>query len=283
MTAFLRFLDHDVWQTVLNGYKSPTVDVDGKTVPKPVVDWTQGDKNQTHWNDRAMNAIYNGVNHSEFHRISTCATAKEAWDLLRTMHEGTDIVRQTKLQNLTTAFETMCMKVDETFDEYYAKLGHIVNSSFNLGEPILDQKVVKKILRSLPERFQSKVIAIEEYTNLNELPVEQLVGNLQTFEVNHCSDKKSKGIALMSSKENHDDESENDFDNVELEALFVKKFKKYLNINKKNLNKEFSKNKSFNKSKFVPKIDKTSSKNTNKPIQCFECQGFGHPASKCAN
>ena len=78
MTAFLRSLDHDIWQTIVNDYKPPTVMVDGKSGPKPVADWTQGEKNQTHWNDRAMNAIYNGVSHSEFHRISTCTTAKEA-------------------------------------------------------------------------------------------------------------------------------------------------------------------------------------------------------------
>lgn len=127
------------------------------------------------------------------------------------------------------------------------------------------------------------MIAIDEYMNLNDLPVEQLVGNLQTFEANHYSDKKSKGIALMSSKDNADDESDNDSDDAELEALFVKKFKKYLNKNKKNLKREFSKNKILNKLKIGSKNEKTSSKNTNKPIQCFECQGFGHPASKCAN
>ena len=182
--------------------------------------------------------------------------AKDAWDLLRIVHEGTDIVRQTKLQNLSTAFETIRMKDKETFDEFNAKLGHIVNSSFNLGEPISDQKVIKKVLRSLPERFQSKVIAIEEHMNLNELPVEELVGNLQTFAENHYSDKKSKGIALMSSKANNDDESDNDFDDVELGPLFVKKFKKYLNNNKTNLKKEFPKNKTFNKQKSVPKNDR---------------------------
>ena len=52
------------------------------------------------------------------------------------------------------------MKVSETFDEFYAKLSHIVNSSFNLGEPISEAKAVKKTLRSLPERFRPKVVAI---------------------------------------------------------------------------------------------------------------------------
>ena len=40
---------------------------------------------------------------------------------------------------------------DETFDEFYAKLKDIVNSAFNLGEKILEPKIMRKILRSLPD------------------------------------------------------------------------------------------------------------------------------------
>ena len=48
------------------------------------------------------------------------------------------------------------MKKDESFYEFYAKLKDIVNSAFNLGETILEPKIVKKVLRSLPERFHAK-------------------------------------------------------------------------------------------------------------------------------
>ena len=46
---------------------------------------------------------------------------------------------------------------DETFDESYAKLNDMVNSSFNLGEKIPDHRIVRKAMRSLPESFQPKV------------------------------------------------------------------------------------------------------------------------------
>lgn len=52
---------------------------------------------------------------------------KEAWDILRTVHEGTDTVKQIKTQNLTTAFKTLCMKELETFDDSHEKLSGIVN------------------------------------------------------------------------------------------------------------------------------------------------------------
>ena len=82
------------------------------------------------------------------------------------------------------------MHDDETFDDFYAKLSDIVNSYFTLGEKIPEAKVVGKILRSLPERFQSKVTAIEEAQNVDTLKLDQLVGNLQTYEAHQISKKK---------------------------------------------------------------------------------------------
>ena len=69
------------------------------------------------------------------------------------------------------------MEVDENFDEFYAKLKDIVNSSFNLGESIAESKIVRKIFRSLPERFYAKITAIEEVKDIDQIPLIELVGN----------------------------------------------------------------------------------------------------------
>ena len=45
---------------------------------------------------------------------------------------------------------------DEAFDSFYGKLNEIVIVKLNLGEKIEDSKVVRKILRSLPERRVSE-------------------------------------------------------------------------------------------------------------------------------
>ena len=59
------------------------------------------------------------------------------------------------------------MEEDETFDEFYAKLKNIVNSAFNFGESITKSKIVRKILRSLPERFHAKITAIKEVKDID--------------------------------------------------------------------------------------------------------------------
>ena len=91
------------------------------------------------------------------------------------------------------------MEEDESFDEFYAKLKDKVNSAFNLGETILEPKVVKKVLRSLLERFHDKITAIEESKDIDSIPLIKLVGNLQTCELGLTrigKRIKSKGMAL---------------------------------------------------------------------------------------
>ena len=105
-------------------------------------------------------------------------TAKEVWTILQITYEGTKIIKDSKLQKLTTSFEEINTKEDKSFDEFYAKLKDIVNSAFNLGETILEPKVIRKVLKSLPERFHAKITAIEESKDIDSIPLTELIGNL---------------------------------------------------------------------------------------------------------
>ena len=60
------------------------------------------------------------------------------------------------------SFEKIKMGEDESFDEFYAKLKDIVNSTFNFRETIPEPKIVRKVIKSLPKRFHAKITAIEE-------------------------------------------------------------------------------------------------------------------------
>jgi len=53
-----------------------------------------------------------------------------------------------------------------------------VNSAFNLGEFIPEPKIVRKVLRSLLERFHAKITAIEESKDIEKISWTELVGNL---------------------------------------------------------------------------------------------------------
>ena len=139
-----------------------------------------------------MNALFNAVSMEEFKRISKVEVAYTAWNILQTVQEGTKAVKINKLQQLTTRIESIRMFDDECFDEFYAKLKAIVNSAYNLGEIYNQPKIVKKILRSLTEDFRPKVIAITESKDMDSIPIVELVGSLQFYELDLPKINKSK-------------------------------------------------------------------------------------------
>ena len=125
-----------------------------------------------------MNALFSAVTNEEFEKISFREIAKEAWTILQTTYKGTKAVKDSKFQRLTTSFEEIKMEEDESFDKFYAKLKDIVNSAFNLEEIILEPKIVRKVLKSLSERFHAKITTIEESKDIDKIPLTDLVGNL---------------------------------------------------------------------------------------------------------
>jgi hypothetical protein len=61
------------------------------------------------------------------------------------------------------------MLEDETFREFYTKMSNLRNSMVSLGKSVSDVKLIRKILRSFPERFRIKVTTIEESKDLEEM------------------------------------------------------------------------------------------------------------------
>ena len=164
-----------------------------------------------------MNALFSAITNEEFKKIFSTETAKEAWTILQTTYEGTKVVKDSKLQRLTTSFEEIKMEddesFDESFDEFYAKLKDIVNSAFNLGETIPEPKIVRKVFRSLPKRFHAKITVIEESKNIDKIPLTELVGNLQTYELGFTrigKTSKSKSMALKAKSSDTDESSDDE-------------------------------------------------------------------------
>ena len=97
---------------------------------------------------------------------------------------------------LATKFENIRLHENQTFSSFYSKLSDIVNSSFNLGEPIPNSKVVRKILRSLQERFKLKVTTTEESKDIDSMRVDELIGFIQTYEMTLLNTYKPKDFTF---------------------------------------------------------------------------------------
>ena len=132
------------------------------------------------------------------------------------------------------------MEEDESFDEFYAKLKDIVNSAFNIEETIPESKIVRKVLRSLPKRFHAKITAIEESKDIDKIPLTELVGNLQIYELGLTRIGKSSKSKSMALKAKSGDTNESSVDeDSKMKSYITRQFKKLIkNANGKGFDKD---------------------------------------------
>ena len=65
-----------------------------------------------------------------------------------------------------------------------------------MGEIYNQPKIVRKILRSLTVDFRPKVTVTTESKDVDSIPVDELVGSLQSYELDLSKTSKSKSMAL---------------------------------------------------------------------------------------
>ena len=92
-----------------------------------------------------------------------------------------------------------------------------------MGEKTKDSKIVRKILRSLPETFHAKVNVIEESKDLDDIKVQELIGSLQTYELSLPSQRMSKSLALKTINKIMETQDSSDEDEVEKDVVYLVK------------------------------------------------------------
>eukprot|EP00253_Pinus_taeda_P034524 PITA_34524 len=135
VTASLQSLGTEVWDIIDTGYAFPSA---------TPTDLAEKKKHET--NAKAVNTLLGCLSQSEFMKV-----------------------KRANLQTLRIQYENIRMYNDESVANYFLRVDEIVNCMKKLGEEIKEAVVVEKVLRSLSPRFESKVSAIEEKENLQNL------------------------------------------------------------------------------------------------------------------
>lgn len=74
------------------------------------------------------------------------------------------------------------MKTGESVNDYVSRVMLVANDIRNAGEDMQDVKIVKKILRTLTERFNYIVCSIEKSKDIDSLSVDELQSSLLVHE-----------------------------------------------------------------------------------------------------
>ena len=205
-------------------------------------------------------------------RVSTCKSGKDIWDRLCITYEGTNEVKQSRLNILLHDYELFRMKPNESISNMYTRFTQIVTSLHALGRELTNAEMVNKILRCLPTAYDAKITAITESKDLNIYSIDNLLGSLIAYEqgvsqrkIDAGEPRKEKNIALKVEESESEHSQPEDEDDI---ALMTRQFRSFLKRKQK-------RRQQWNRGKF-----NRNGKVSNEVI-CYECRKPGHIKTDC--
>ncbi|KAL8102655.1 hypothetical protein AgCh_027252 [Apium graveolens] len=268
------------------------------SVPKPRHEWSDPDIEQVRKDKKAMNILFNGVDADMFDNIISCKTAKEVWDTIQIICDGTEQVRENKMQLLIQQYEHFHNEESESLTDIFSRFQKLLNALKLHGRVYHTKDSNVKFLRSLPKEWKPMTVSLRNSQDYKEFILERLYGILKTYELEIEQDermergkKKGGSIALVAdlekekevkmevvestskvceskgkglAAENEDSLSQDDMEDIDEHLAFLSrrfaklKFKKNFGAAKQNRNM-------VDKSKF----------------KCFKCGLAGHFANEC--
>ncbi|XP_048498254.1 uncharacterized protein LOC125496749 [Beta vulgaris subsp. vulgaris] len=131
---------------------------------------------------RTLSCLHSALSEGIFTLIMACETPKEAWEKLEEEFEGNSQTKLMQILNLKREFEMLSMKKSEGAKEYENRMMAIVNQIKLPGGDSSSQRVVDKLLVTLPDRYETKISTLEDSKNLSTLTFGELINALHAVD-----------------------------------------------------------------------------------------------------
>jgi hypothetical protein len=141
-----------IWEFVTIGYPDPTdqaVEMALTNVERILL------KEKKKKDNKSLGLIQQGLTETIFLKVSSAVSSRKSWDILETSYQGVSKVKTVKVQNLRRDFENMKMKDNESVDSFMTQVMNVVNQLRQYGEDLSDKRVIEKVLRYFPKKFES--------------------------------------------------------------------------------------------------------------------------------
>ncbi|XP_057847721.1 uncharacterized protein LOC131057584 [Cryptomeria japonica] len=152
MEYHLPIMSAKLWESIKKGYIDPQY--------SPT---TSNEIKAYESNAKAIVAIVSCLNDANFSKVTCTKSAKETWEMLKSVFEG-----------------------------YIHLVNEILNALRGVGGTLEESEVVKKIMAKLPKSYKPKKYAIEESHDMNKHTVNQLLGSLSIFDIVELDDIKKE-------------------------------------------------------------------------------------------
>ncbi|KAK1396952.1 hypothetical protein POM88_006815 [Heracleum sosnowskyi] len=159
--------------------------------------------------------MFNGLDSDMFDNVINCSTAKDIWDTIQTICEGTEQVSENKMQLLIQQYKHFHFKSGESLNDNFSRFQKLLNGLKLYGRAYQVKDSNLKFLRALPKVWKPMTVSLRNTQEYKDYTLERLYGTLKTYELEIEQDeeiekvqKKIGSVALVASVKKVEDMKE---------------------------------------------------------------------------
>ncbi|XP_063936103.1 uncharacterized protein LOC135147181 [Daucus carota subsp. sativus] len=154
------------------------VTIPHRTYLKTLVEFSDEDNELIQLNMNLQLILIDSLDRVMYNNVVNCTSAKQIWDTLQIINEGSEEVRENKKEILVAQYYD-----NKDYD-------NLINN-LNLNGKYYDNKEVNlKFLLTLPEHLEHRITTIRESRDLSAISLEKLYGVLNTYELEQVQMKQ---------------------------------------------------------------------------------------------
>nr|CAN76244.1 hypothetical protein VITISV_023380 [Vitis vinifera] len=131
---------------------------------------------------KAKACLFAAVSPSIFIKIMKIDSAAEIWEYLKEEYKGDERIKNMQVMNLIREFEMKKMRESDAVKDYAAQLLSIADKVRLLGKEFSNEKIVQKILVTLPEKYEATISSLENSKDLSTISLTELLHSLEAVE-----------------------------------------------------------------------------------------------------
>nr|GFA44111.1 hypothetical protein [Tanacetum cinerariifolium] len=152
----------------------PSIEENGVTRPKKYSELSPTKAIQADCDIKATNIILQGLPPEVYALVSNHKVAKELWERIQLLMQGTSLTKQEKECKLYDEFDKFSYKKGESHREFYLRFSLLLNE-MNIYKMKLEQfQVNTKFLNTLPPEWSKFVIDVKLVRDLHTTNIDQL-------------------------------------------------------------------------------------------------------------
>ena len=193
MLLFIRMANHLYIGILKNGPFTPVVRVEETTdgdmvipahyAPKDPSEYTEPEREKVSLDSALQLILIESLDNVMYNNIVNCDTAKQIWEKIEILCEGTEEVRSNQRRILISQYEGFMAKPKEGITDVFERFNKLIND-LQLHDKFYDvEEVNLKFLLTLPDHLEQKISAIREGRDLSRITLEVLYGVLKTYEL----------------------------------------------------------------------------------------------------